>query len=181
MKTKSIILGVLSICLITGSAFGQGRKKVKKEVKSVKTEIRKEVRMEEENGVKTLTISTDENGTKTEEVFVGAEADKKMAEMESGMDGSLSNPKLEGDSKKIKESVEVEINDDGKNKKVTIKKSSNGKETIEIYEGAEADEKIKELENEAGSEFTGEEKIIVKKKKVKRSRKRRSSKKSIKE
>ena len=64
MKTKAILLGTFSLCLLSSFVFAQERKEVEKEVKSVKKEIRKEVRMEEENGVTTLTISTDDNGVK---------------------------------------------------------------------------------------------------------------------
>ena len=159
MKTKSILLATLSICLITGSAFGQERAEVKTEVKSVKKEIRKEVRMEDEGGVRTLTISTDENGVKTEEIYTGDEADRKMAQIAPERGSSLD----------VEQRVEVKV-DQANDKKVTITKTSNGKETIEVYQGDEAEAKLKELETETGTELGGGNKhIVVKKKEVKQS------------
>jgi len=58
---------------------------VKKEIKSENVEsveIRKEVKMIEEKGEKVLTITTTENGVTKEEIFKGAAAEKKMAELE---------------------------------------------------------------------------------------------------
>ena len=46
-----------------------------------KQELRKEVRIEENNGVKTMTITTSENGEVSEEVFEGEEAEAKLQEM----------------------------------------------------------------------------------------------------
>lgn len=43
--------------------------------------IRKEVRYEDQNGVKTVIVTTDRNGLKSEERFVGADADRVMNEM----------------------------------------------------------------------------------------------------
>lgn len=166
MKTKSIIAAAFSICLISGSAFAQERTVVKKEVKEVKS-VSKEIRMEEENGVKTLTISTDDNGIKTTEVFTGEDADRKMAEMEPE------------ESTTVEERIEVQIDEDVNDRRVTIRKTSNGMETIEVYEGEEADEKIKELESGAGPELEGEEKVIIKKE-VERSQKKSSKQKDIK-
>ena len=157
MKTKAILLGTFSLCLLSSFVFAQERKEVEKEVKSVKKEIRKEVRMEEENGVTTLTISTDDNGVKTEEVYVGAEAEAKLAEM---------MPQMEVTSEveeRVEESVEIRVDDHSKERQVVIRKSVNGEETIEVYEGEEADAKIKEIEREAGIEMT-EEKVVVQKK-----------------
>lgn len=157
MKTKAILLGTFSLCLLSSSVFAQERKEVEKEVKSVKKEIRKEVRMEEENGVTTLTISTDDNGVKTEEVYVGAEAEAKLAEI---------MPQMEVTSEveeRVEESVEIRVDDQSKERQVVIRKSVNGEEIIEVYEGEEADAKIKEIEREAGIEMT-EEKVVVQKK-----------------
>ena len=53
------------------------------EVKEVKKEIRKEVNLQEENGEKTLTITTTENGKVTEEVYKGEAAEAKLAEFET--------------------------------------------------------------------------------------------------
>lgn len=46
-------------------------------------EVREEFIIEEVDGVNRLTIRRTENGTETEEVFFGLEADKKLKELES--------------------------------------------------------------------------------------------------
>ena len=214
MKTKTIIIGLFSLYLISGSVFAQGAEKevsVQKEVsveeengvktvtiathkngvvteevyvgkeaeaklaelmphmevvskktdvvekiieveqdgEDVKKEIRKEVRMEEEDGVKTLTISTDDNGVVTEEVYVGEEADAKLAEL---------MPQMEKVSEEViteEEKIEVEVDDDGNLKSVTVKKSSNGEETIEVFEGEEAQKKLDEINGQSKTGVKG--------------------------
>ena len=70
---KSLLIALL---LTTVSVTAQTEdKKIK--------EIRKEVRVEDENGVRTVEIITVENGQETKEVYTGAEADQKLAELES--------------------------------------------------------------------------------------------------
>lgn len=100
------------------------------EVKEVKKEIRKEVNLQEENGEKTLTITTTENGKVTEEVYKGEAAEAKLAEFET----------KEGE---VREEVNV-IENNGE-KTVTITKTVNGETTVEVLTGAEADAKMKEL------------------------------------
>lgn len=163
MKTASTLIVALTLCVLSCSAFGQEQTGVKKEKRS----ITKEVRIEEENGVKTLKISTDENGIKTEEIFIGEAADKKMAEMLPEMNSS----------KEIEQRVDVRVDKIGNDKKVTITKSSNGEETVNVFEGEAADQKLKELENETGTDFSGEEKRIVVEKKEVRKEKKHSNKK----
>lgn len=162
MKTGKTVFAAFIVCILSGTSFAQGEREVKKEMRSIK----KEVRMEEENGVQTLTITTDENGVKTEEVFTGEEAELKMAEM------APENPKLKG-SEEMEENVEVNVVQQANDKKVTIKKTSNGIETVEVYEGEVAENKLRELENETGTQFSGDEKkIVVKKKEVRRKKKK---------
>lgn len=74
MKKLSILLFSLTL---GSAAIAQ-----EKRGEELKKEITKEVKMIEENGVKTLTIITTENGVVAEEVFTGAAADKKMAEIQ---------------------------------------------------------------------------------------------------
>ena len=76
---KKIALFVL---LITGSgaALAQTEKNVEK---TKKKEVRKEVRMEVIDGEKTLTISTTKGNKTSSEVYKGAEADKKLQEIEA--------------------------------------------------------------------------------------------------
>lgn len=71
-------IGLFIFALTLGS-FAMAQEKVKAETK---VEITKEVKMVEENGEKTLTITTTENGVTTEEIFKGDAADKKMAEIQ---------------------------------------------------------------------------------------------------
>lgn len=50
--------------------------------KTVKKEFIKEIRMNDENGIKTLKIQTIENGKKTMETYTGEKADAKMKQLE---------------------------------------------------------------------------------------------------
>lgn len=99
-----------------------------------KEEIRKEVRMEEENGVKTLYITTTSNGVTSEEVIVGEAADARLAEE---MDGR-------GMEEVVKK--EVMVTEENGETVVTIITSTQGKIRTEVYTGEEAKAKLKELE-----------------------------------
>ena len=101
------------------------------EVKEVKKEIRKEVNLKEENGEKTLVITTTENGVLTEEVYKGEAAEAKMAEFET----------KEGE---VREEVNV-IENNGE-KTLTVTKTVNGETTVEVFTGTEADAKLKEMD-----------------------------------
>lgn len=158
MNTKSIVLGIFSSCLIAGTAFGQETPVVeispapKEEVKTVKKEIRKEIRMEDNDGVKTLTIITDDNGVISEEVFVGAEADAKLAELAPQMEDVTMEQERE------EERIEVEVDDDGNVKSLTITKSRNGEETVEVFEGEDAKKKLDEINSHQEIEIEVDEK-----------------------
>lgn len=153
-------LALLAIAFIASTAlFAQTEKKVEKvekieRVEKIdKKEVRKEVKFEENNGEKTLTITTSENGKVTEEVYKGAEAEKKMQEMEASMK-----------SEKITE--DVEVTDENGVKVVKIVRNENGKITEEVYKGADAEKKLKEMEMNAGSGKTmhkEEQRIEIKK------------------
>jgi hypothetical protein len=145
---KTFILGLFAVAISTVVvAQEEGRTIEKKELKTIK----KEVKVEEKNGVKTLTISTDENGNKSEQIYVGEEADKKLAELNEGA------VREEGEVKKEVKMEEI----DGK-KKLTIITKSNGNENIEVFEGEEAEAKLKELENDKPSQKRADEVIIKK-------------------
>jgi len=116
------------------------------EVKEVKKEIRKEVNLQEENGEKTLTITTTENGKVTEEVYKGEAAEAKLAEFET----------REGEVRE-----EVNVIDNNGEKTVTITRTVNGETTVEVFTGAEADAKLKELELDNSKE-TSPKKLDVK-------------------
>lgn len=126
MKTSLIIVALLSVVSVQAQV----------EEKKVK-EVRKEVRVEDENGVKTVEIITTENGQETKEVYTGAEADQKLAELESQMVAEESN---------VKKEVKVEEIDG--TKKLTVRTESNGKVEEEVYVGPDVDKKLKELEAE---------------------------------
>lgn len=115
----------LLLVAFTALCFGQS---IAQEKQVVKKEVRKEVKMEEENGVKTLTIRTSENGTEAVEVYKGEEADKKMAELEA----------QHGKANEVNEEVTVEeVN--GK-QVVRVKKTVDGQTTEEVKETEIKDE-----------------------------------------
>jgi len=95
--------------------------------------MRKEVRMEDENGVKTLYITVTEDGKVTEETYTGEEAETKLAEL---MDGR-------GQTDEIKKEIEVEMIDG--EKVVTIVTSRKNKIRKEVYTGKDAEAKLKEM------------------------------------
>jgi hypothetical protein len=99
-------------------------------------EIRKEVRMEVENGVKTLYITTTSNGVTTEEVLTGEAAEMRLAD--------------EMDGRGMEETVskEVMVTEENGETVVTIITSTQGKIRTEVFKGEEAQEKLKELEVE---------------------------------
>lgn len=168
MNTKSVVTGIFSLCLIAGSAFAQERKVVEsspanpEEVKAVKKEIRKEIEMEDQDGVKTLTITTDDGGEITKEVFVGEEAEAKLEELMPQMEDVSIEHEVE------EERIEVAVDDDGNLQSVTITKTRSGEETIEVLEGEAAEKKLEEIKDQVKVEIE-EDKKVVKKKKVKRS------------
>ena len=125
MKKTLTFIVLIVACTLTGTVFSQEKKS---------KEIKKEVIMEEEDGVKTLTITTTSNGQKSEEKYTGEEADAKLAEMMEGR----------GESDEIKKEVKMEeVNGE---KKLTIITSRKGKIREEVYIGEEAEAKMKELE-----------------------------------
>ena len=111
-------------------------------------QVKKEVQLEEENGIKTLTIKTLENGEEKVEVFEGAEADKKLEEL-----GGVTN------SEKIKKEVKL-VNENGK-KKLTITTTNNGVVSEEVFVGKEAEEKLKEIEEHPENKLIKKEKKII--------------------
>lgn len=100
-----------------------------------KKEVKKEIRMEEENGVKTLHIITTTNNTVEEEIFSGEAAENKLNELMGGEEP------IDG----VKKEIEVtKINGETK---VVIRTISGGMINEEVYLGEEAENKLKELEN----------------------------------
>lgn len=155
MKKTILFISAFTLLLISGNTFAQEERTLSnsQEMKS----IQKEVNVEEKNGVKTLTITTTTNGVVEKEVYTGAEADTKMAELKNEMEVS-------GDEKEIEMKVEVV---DGVTY-MKIKTIENGEVTIEEYKGEAAEQKLKEL----GVEETpakGKKIIIKEEKKIEKS------------
>lgn len=72
---------------------------------------------------------------------------------------------MEGNVKSERISEDISVTEDNGQKTVRIKKNVNGKVTEEVYTGAEADQKLKELEASPGTkEMKKEEQRIVIKK-----------------
>ncbi len=134
------------------------------------SKIQKEIEVEEVNGRKRMTISTIENGVETKEVFVGEEAERKLAEL-GGKKDVISE---EVNEESVEKKVEVTVDDNTKEKNVVITTTINGEETVERYEGEEAEAKLKELEGEGDMKLSGDENVIIKTKEVKRSTVKRS-------
>jgi len=172
MNSKSIISGVFGLLLTSGSAFGQEEKVVEsapakpEEVKAIKKEIRKEVRMEDNDGVKILTIITDVGGVITEEVFEGEAAEAKLAELTPQMED------VTVEHETVEERIEAEVDDYGNLKSVKIISSRNGEETVEVLEGEAALKKLEEVQMQVETDAKGEKQLIKKeKRKTKRKKK----------
>lgn len=73
-----------------------------------KQEVRKEVNLEDENGVKVLTITTTQNGNTTTEVYKGAEADEKIKEFAEEKSGTTKTIVV-GDDGKQHMKVETKV------------------------------------------------------------------------
>lgn len=125
MKSITTILTCLLITIVSGVSFSQVEKKT----------IKKEVRMEVVNGKKVLTIESTIDGKVTTETFTGAEAEAKMGELQKNEKMNLKGEKKEVKVEKV----------DGKTT-LTITTTIKGKESVEVYKGAEAEKRIKEME-----------------------------------
>ncbi len=122
---------ILLVSFLT--AGGLATAQVKSEKQVVKNEVKKEVAIEEVDGVKTIMIHTSTNGVETMEVYKGDEAEEKIAAMniESGAI--------------VEERVHVEENDGVKT--VRIERTENGVSSVVYYKGEEADRKLQEIES----------------------------------
>jgi len=78
---KKITLFIATLTLIAVST------QVNAQTQTIKEEIKKEIKLEDVNGVKTLTIETITNGKKSTEVYKGEEAEKKVKELEKSKAG----------------------------------------------------------------------------------------------
>eukprot|EP01006_Ploeotia_vitrea_P005403 TRINITY_DN117312_c0_g1_i1.p1 TRINITY_DN117312_c0_g1~~TRINITY_DN117312_c0_g1_i1.p1 ORF type:complete len:174 (+),score=24.99 TRINITY_DN117312_c0_g1_i1:26-547(+) len=171
---KIILVCLVAVCGFT--AFGQKEGK--------KKEIRKEIRMEEENGEKVLHVSTTENGKTTEEVYKGAEAEAKLKEIEAEAKvlekEAAADPnkkvvlereevKESGDKKKSKKNSEevrqeVKVGEKDGVKTVKVRTTKNGMVKEEVYEGEAAEKKLQEMESKSEQGSGQREKEVRKKK-----------------
>ena len=139
MKTIHI---VLFFCFISFFNFSQKKTEIQDT-----TQIKKEVKMTIENGLKVLTIETTsyKNGKEaiSKEVFTGDEAETKMNELKG--ENSISTSESEVKSAAWDDVRYEEI--DGY-KKLTIIHNENGSVTEKVFIGKEAEEKLKELQKE---------------------------------
>lgn len=117
----SAIIGLFS----TGVLFSQ---------EEAKKSYKKEVRMEDNNGTKTLFVTTTENGKVSEEIYTGSEAETKLSELTEGVSQT-------DDIRK-----EVYMEEVNGEKTLTIITSKKGKVREERYTGADAERKLEELE-----------------------------------
>lgn len=144
MKQKLTIASFLLGIMLFQSCSTQDSK--------TKNKVEKEIRVEEENGVKTVTIVTTTNGVKKEEIYTGEEAEMKLKELKS-----------ESKSIKSEGGVKVEMTEINGKKKLTVTSTKEGKEVVEVFEGKEAERKLKELES---SKSKKGKKIIIKEERV---------------
>ena len=117
----SAIIGLFS----TGVLFSQ---------EEAKKSYKKEVRMEDNNGTKTLFVTTTENGKVSEEIYTGSEAETKLSELTEGVSQT-------DDIRK-----EVYMEEVNGEKTLTIITSKKGKVREERYTGADAERKLEKLE-----------------------------------
>lgn len=113
-----------------------------------KKEVIKKVEVQEVNGEKVMTISTTENGVQTQEVVTGAEAEERMSEF----------PLKEEGNQVRKEVNYEEVNGE---KVLTIVTTENGVTSTEVYKGAEAELKLKEIQ-EGGDPAAAKKKELQK-------------------
>ena len=109
-------------------------------------EITKEIKMEETDGKKVLTITTIDNGVKTEEILTGEAAELKLAELQK-----------ENVIEQVKEDIIVE--DKNGVRTLTINKTEDGEVKTQIFIGEDADKKMKEMNITPPK--TGQPKMII--------------------
>jgi|GEM_PF-942803 len=139
MKKITLICSLLTMMVTLSNCTAQSGK-------TVKQELTKEVNVTDENGVKTVTIKTTEDGKTTTESFTGKEAEAKLKELESGEQVMETELVVEAGPDDVVKTINME--DINGVKTLTVSTTIGGKTTTETYAGEEADKKLKELENE---------------------------------
>jgi len=127
MKNQLYILLIFG--LIPVISISQQKQEVKQTI---------EVKVIKENDETKMVIKTNEDGVVKEEVLIGEEADKKIEKIRERYDAEGVH------DKKIEVRVEI-IND---LKIMTVTETIGDKVFIKVYQGEEADQKLKEFEIE---------------------------------
>lgn len=148
MKLFSSILFFLAMTFISVHAISQEKQH----------EVIKEIKMEETDGKKVLTITTIDNGIKTEEVLIGAAAEARLAELQR-----------ENVIEQVKEEITVE--DKNGVRTLSINRTINGETKTEVFVGEEADKRLKEMNITPPK--TGQPKMIVTPEEIKESPKKK--------
>jgi hypothetical protein len=130
---RAFILAIAFTGFLSEGAIAQQQEEINEE---------KEVKMENVNGVKTLTIKTTSGEKSEEEIYTGEAAEKKMAELES---------------EHKEDAVEVKMIMIGGKKQLTIISTKDGIASQEVYKGRAAKTKIKEIDAAAA----GHKKTVI--------------------
>ena len=125
-------------------------------------DIKKKIKVEVNDGVKKVTVTTTEDENENVEVFEGEEAEKFLKKNSKGekklmfisdgddvttisMDSDVLHWISEGDHKSIMKKVNVEDKDGVKT--VTVTTTEDGEENVEVYIGDDADEYLEKMED----------------------------------
>lgn len=116
------------------------------------------VNVEEENGKKTVTVKTIENGEEKVETYKGKEADDFLEKMEKenemffeidfDSDDDFTWVSSDADSNQIEKKVEVKVKVENGKKKVILTTIKNGEESVKVFGIDEADEYLKSEKEE---------------------------------
>ena len=127
------------------------------------SDITIDVKVDDADGEKVVVIKKNVDGKEIVEEYKGEDAEKYLMKHSGGkhgskfisddgevhiimeMDGDDFHWISEGDHKEIKKKVNVEVEDGVK--KVTITTTEDGKEKVEVFEGAEADAYLEKMEH----------------------------------
>jgi autotransporter adhesin len=116
MNLKSIDMKKLLMIIAVSGLFAVNSDLNAQTTKS--KEVRKEVNVEEENGVKILTVKTTTDGNTQTEVYKGAEAEAKLAEFAGAKTGTTKTMVIGEDGKKhLKVEKKVVIREEKEDKK----------------------------------------------------------------
>lgn len=130
MKKIGLLTGALLLIGLSQQACAQK--------KTERKEITKEVKVTEDNGEKVVTVVSSEDGKSKTETYKGAEADKKLKELD-GSDAPMDAPKMENGRN-------INMNEINGVKTLTITTVENGKSKTETFTGADAEKKMAEIE-----------------------------------